>query len=388
MDIEFPLLIISALLVGFIIGRFFYSNRHSKSQTLSNLNSCSDSYIKGLNYLLANKSDKAIQLFVDLIKIDSDTIETHLALGNLFRSKGEVDRAIKIHQNLIAKPNLDQNQRVMALTELADDYLKAGLLDRAENLFKELVQINPRDVSAQRKLLELFNIEKSWNEALAVAQVLLKLGEPDCQLIVTHCYCEIAEQYLAQGNLREARESLNKAIKIDANCIRATLLLIDVYLKNNELSVATRLLNQLLKSTPQMIELFIKPAREIYLKSGSVDQYQKFLTAQYDKTPVTRVALELLESYQSSDKHEFLMSFLHQAMERSPSLDLYDFAFKYFNSRPQKIEEVWTGLASHFNKINIKRVAYICNVCGYESQAMHWNCPSCKTWSTFKPLKS
>ncbi|MCP4075941.1 MAG: lipopolysaccharide assembly protein LapB [Gammaproteobacteria bacterium] len=386
MDIELLLLIISALLVGFIIGRFSYSNRHSKSQKLSNINSCSDSYIQGLNYLLANKSDKAIQLFVDLIKIDSDTIETHLALGNLFRTKGEVDRAIKIHQNLIAKPNLDKNQRVMTLTELAEDYLKAGLLDRAENLFKELVQINPRDVSAQRKLLELFSIEKSWKEALVVAQILHKQGEPDCLLIVTHCYCEIAEQYLAQGNLREARESLKKAIKIDVNCIRATLLLIDVQLKNNELSVATRLLKQLLKSTPQMVGLFLKPAREIYLKSGSVDQYQRFLISQYEKTPVTRVALELLESYQSSDNHELLVSFLHQAMEKSSSLELYDFAFKYFKTRPQKINEVWTELASHFNEINFKRVAYICNVCGYESQAMHWNCPSCKTWSSFKPL--
>lgn len=386
MDIEFPAIIISALLLGFIIGRFSCSSRHSKSQTDSDLSNYSESYIQGLNYLLANKSDKAIQLFVDLIKIDSETIETHLALGNLFRSKGEVDRAIKIHQNLIARPNLDQNQRVMALSELAEDYLKAGLLDRAENLFKELVQINPGNLLAQRKLLELFTVEKSWKEALAVAKVLLDLGEPDSQLIVTHCHCEIAEQYLHAGNLKEARELLKKAIQIDDKCIRASLLLIDVHLKNNELTKATRLLKRLLKSTPQLIELFIKPAREIYLKAGSIEQYQSFLIGQYEKTPVTRVALELLESYQSSDKHEVLVSFLNQAIEKSASVELYDFAFRYYKNRPQKIDEIWQGLTNKFHRINSKHVAFLCNVCGYESQTMQWNCPSCKSWSSFKSV--
>ena len=386
MDIEFPVIFISALLLGFLIGRFSYSNRNSKSKADSDSNNCSESYIQGLNYLLANKSDKAIQLFVDLIKIDSETVETHLALGNLFRSKGEVDKAIKIHQNLIAKPNLNQNQRVMALSELAEDYMKAGLLDRAENLFKELVQINANDISAQRKLLELFSVEKSWTDALAVAQILLKLGEADGQLIVTHCYCEIAEQYLTVGNLREARESLKKAIKLDDKCIRASLLLIDVYLKINDLSKATRLLKQLLKSSPHLIELFIKPARDIYLKSGSPEQYQEFLIDLYKKTPVTRVALELLESYQTLDKHDLLVAFLYEAIEKSTSLDLYDFAFSYYKSRPDKINEVWTGLTTNFHRIKSNRVAFLCNVCGYESHTMQWNCPSCKTWSSFKPI--
>ena len=384
MDIEFSAIIISVLLLGFIIGRFSYSNRSSKSKDSESAN-CSESYIQGLNYLLANKSDKAIQLFVDLIKIDSETIETHLALGNLFRSKGEVDRAIKIHQNLIARPNLDQNQRVMALSELAEDYLKAGLLDRAENLYRELVEISPENVAAQTKLLELFTVEKSWKEALAVAQVLLGLGINDSKLIITHCYCEIAEQYLGLGNLRDARESLNKAIKIDDKCIRASLLLIDVHLKNNELAKATRLLKQQLKSYPKMIDIYIKPARDIYLKQGSIEQYQKFLIEQYEKTPVTKVALELLESYQATEKHDVLTSFLKKSIEISVSLELYNFAFQYYKTRPQKIDEVLPTLTNKFQDIKNKHVAFVCNSCGYESHTLQWNCPSCKSWSSFKP---
>lgn len=384
MDIWLTALTLTALLIGWIWGRFFSAKpKPSSAQDLSN---CSESYIQGLNYLLANKSDKAIELFVDLIKVDKETMETHLALGNLFRSKGEVDKAITIHQNLIARPNLDQSQRGMALTELAEDYLKAGLLDRAENLFKELVQINPKNPYAQRRLLEIYSLEKSWREARDAAQMLFDLGEADSRLILTHCYCEMAEQNIAEGNLREAREHLAKAIQIDDKCVRAYLALIELHLKNNELSKATRLLNQLLRNSPQYIDLYLKPARDIYLTSGSTAQYQKFLAEQYDKTPASSVALELLESYLKSDQHELLLALLHRALKLSTSLELLEFAFHYFKNRPQQMEKVWPDLSLQFEKMKHRRDAYMCSICGYASQAMHWNCPSCKSWSSIKPV--
>ncbi|MBC8211597.1 MAG: tetratricopeptide repeat protein [Gammaproteobacteria bacterium] len=339
-----------------------------------------------MNYLLANKSDKAIQLFVDLIKVDKETMETHLALGNLFRSKGEVDRAIKIHQNLIARPDLDQGQRGMALSELAEDYFKAGLLDRAENLYRELVQINPQNRFAQRKLFEIFCVEKSWTDALAAAQVLYDLAEPDGRLILTHCLCEIAGQYLDKGNLREAHEFLKKATQIDDKCIRALLSLIDVHLKNNEAGKATSLLKKLIKSNPQFIELFIRPAREIYLKRGSAQQYQSFLINQYASTPHNTVAIELLDSYKSCDQQEALVKFLHQAIQNSATFELFDFAFKYYQSRPEIFNRDWPVLLSQFPSIKPRCIAFICNSCGYESQTMQWNCPSCNTWSSLKPV--
>jgi len=383
MDIEFAVIIISALLIGFLTGRLFARNRTGSDTSQSN---CSESYIQGLNYLLANKSDKAIQLFVDLIKVDKETMETHLALGNLFRSKGEVDRAIKIHQNLVARPDLDQSQRGMALSELAEDYFKAGLLDRAENLYRELVQINSQNRSAHRKLFEIFCVEQSWLDALASAQVLYDQGEPDGRLILTHCLCEIAEQYLHKGNLREAHGFLVKATHIDDKCIRALLSLIDVHLKNNEDVKATRLLKKLLKSTPQFIELLIRPAREIYLLRGSAKQYQSFLINQYENAPHNSVAIELLESYKSCDQHEALEKFLQQAIHDSATFELFDFAFKYYKSRPEVFNRVWPGLVSQFPSIQPRRIAFICNSCGYESHTMQWNCPSCNTWSSLKPV--
>ncbi len=344
----------------------------------------SESYVKGLNYLLANKSDKAIELFVDLIRVDKETMETHLALGSLFRSKGEVDRAIKIHQHLIARPNLDQNQRIVALSELAEDYLKAGLLDRAENLFKELVQINPKSIYPHQKLLEIYSLEKSWREAKDTAVVLYELEDKDSRLVLTHCYCEMAELALSQGKLRAAKESLDKAVQVDNQCIRALLLLIEFHLRNRNRTRARTLFNQLLKNSPQYIYLYLKQAREIFIQHGSSEKYQQFLLQQYQKAPVSSVALELLNNYQMNDQHDALTTFLRQALDESASLEVFDFAFRYYKTRPQLVDEVWGELTRNFQKVNNKTEAYFCNVCGYTSQAMHWNCPSCKSWSTIK----
>ena len=385
MDIDLLLILAATLLTGFIIGRMTSPKSASGSKHDASVN-CSESYIQGLNFLLANKPDKAIELFVELIKVDHETMETHLALGNLFRSRGEVDRAIKIHQNLIARPNLDLGQRTMAIKELAEDYLKAGLLDRAENLYKELVQINPKNTSAHKKLLELYTLEKSWHEALPTAQKLLELGEPDGKVIVTHCLCELAEQNMQQGNLKHVQEHLSKAIKIDDRCIRAQLLLIDVYLRSDAVGKAEKMLQQLVKNSPQYIELYLKPAREIYLQRGSFDRYQQFLLDQYTLKANNAVALELLKSYQTADRHEALIQFMPTALQHSASLALYEFAFHYLLLHPQYLSELLPELSAGFDSIKTDRNPFVCQHCGYGSQAMQWHCPSCNSWSTIKPV--
>jgi lipopolysaccharide biosynthesis regulator YciM len=384
MDIWLLAILICALLIGWLMGRFSVSS-HNKTSSQEK-NNCSESYIQGLNYLLANKADKAIQLFVDLIKVDKETIETHLALGNLFRSKGEVDRAIKIHQNLIARPNLDQNQRVMALTELAEDYLKAGLLDRAENLYKELVQINEHNTDALWKLFELYSLEKSWFEAKDIALGLYEQQQSGSRLVLTHCYCEMAELTMAEGNLRETRKHLDIALQIDSQCVRALLLLVNFQLRDKKLTKALQLFNQLMDTSPQFIEIYLEPAREIFLENGSVAKYQQFLVQQYKKQPISSIAMELLKSYRINDQHPLIVEFLDRALQQSASIELFDFALQYFKNHPELQDWAWDELAEHFKKINNKKASYLCSVCGYGSHSMQWNCPSCKTWSSIRPL--
>ena len=377
-------IVVSALLLGWLIGRIGHGRGSQTDSEKPSLN-YNQSYIKGLNYLLANQSDKAIDLFVELVKVDQETMETHLALGNLFRNKGEVDRAIKIHQNLIARPNLSQSQRIMALSELAEDYQKAGLLDRAENLYRELVQINPRNVQVYRKLFEIYSLEKSWPDAREAAEVLLELNEPDARLILTHCHCELAQQALNSSNSREARQQLNRAIEIESKCERARLLLLQLHLHDEELARAEKLFDQMQQTGIQHVELLIPPARELFRLLGSNQRYLDYLRRQYDKTPVSALAVELLSNYLAAEQHEELLEFLQSILRDRPvSLDVFGFAMRYFKHYPQRLDLAWPELSEKFIEFKNRQVAHVCQACGFGSHRFFWKCPSCQSWSTLK----
>ncbi len=385
MDIDLLAIILVTLLVGWLIGRFSVPSRREPEPDSGD---CAGSYIQGLNYLLSNQPDKAIDLFVELIKVDGDTIETHLALGNLFRSKGEVDRAIKIHQNLLARPNLDPQQRIMALTELAEDYLKAGLLDRAENLYKELLQIRPRHENALRRLFDIYSIEHSWNDASEVAQRLQQLKNPESRLLLSHSLCEQAQQALERGNTRLARELSRQALDTDSQCLRAELLLIDILQRQGETRKAIKRLEQAAERLPEFAECFIEPARRLFASSGDAEAGLDFMRALYDRHPSPDVALEVLQLYRDQNRHDELLDFLRQALRQPGSLQLMDFCFHYFKSpaRAQQLQGFWPELTRYLETLNRKREAWRCQSCGYGSRSLQWQCPSCKSWSSFKPV--
>ena len=243
MDIWLLSLVLVAILIGWIVGRWMPSPKNSRPGGSKDY---SESYVKGLNYLLTDDANKAIETFSELIKVNADTVETHIVLGNLFRAKGEVDRAIKIHQNLLARPDLSRKQRNLAIGELASDYLKAGLLDRAEMLFKEMIELKPDDLGPYRNLLDLYIAEKSWEEATECAQMLYGRGDTDAAMILSHCYCELADAAMKIGNNKLVRESLASALDIDRACVRAALLLIKHHLYANNTGAAKKIIRQLI----------------------------------------------------------------------------------------------------------------------------------------------
>jgi len=382
-DIWLFLLVLVAILIGWIIGRW---KPFTKKPSSNSSASYSESYIKGLNYLLSDDSHKAVEIFSELIKVDTETIEVHIALGNLYRSKGEVDRAIKVHQNLLARPNLDKNQRNMAIAALANDYLKGGLLDRAEKLYKELIQLEPGDLVAYRNLLDLYIAEKSWHEAAQCAQILQELGDRDAVLILSQCYCEIADVAITSGNNKLVRESLEKALNADQTCVRAGLLLIKHYLGTNNTAAAKKIFHRLIKHNPEYMDLYITPAREIYLQANETKGFQKFLQNQYQKQPSNRLAIALIEHYASVNQIEKARQFLSEVLDKSPSFEAYEFALRFLKSDPAHLSDTWSGLSSFLKSMQNKKIEFICSQCGYESHAIQWNCPSCRHWSSMKPV--
>ena len=179
-------------------------------------------YFKGINYLLNEQPDKAIEAFIKVLEVDSETVETHLALGNLYRRRGEVDRAIRIHQNLIARPNLESEQRSEALLELGHDYLSAGLLDRAENLLQELADGGDYRVQALRQLIDIYEQEKDWSKAIACGHLLEKVTGNHLSPVIAHYQCELAERLRESGEADAALEMVNKAQAIHDRCHRVT----------------------------------------------------------------------------------------------------------------------------------------------------------------------
>ena len=355
------------------------------SPTANGSKDYSESYVKGLNYLLTDDSNKAIETFSELIKVNADTVETHVVLGNLLRSKGEVDRAIKIHQNLLARPDLTRKQRNMAIGELANDYLKAGLLDRAEKLFKEMIQLKPDELSAYRSLLDLYITEKSWDEAIDCAQLLYKKGDSGAAVILSHCLCELADTAMKVGNNKLVRESLARALEVDQTCVRAALLLIRHHLNLKNVSAAKKTFRQLTRSSPEFINLYIEPAKEIHSLGKEPNAYQDFLEEQYRKNPSTHLAIALIEFYASINQIEKARQFLSDVLKQSPSFEAFEFALRFLKSDPAHLSETWESLSTFLLSMQNKKTEYICSLCGYESHSIQWNCPSCRNWSTMKP---
>jgi lipopolysaccharide biosynthesis regulator YciM len=382
-DIWLLSLILVAILIGWIFGRWM---PHGKIVTADGSRNYSESYVKGLNYLLSDDSNKAIETFSELIKVNADTVETHFVLGNLFRSKGEVDRAIKVHQNLLARPDLNRKQRNMAIGELANDYLKAGLLDRAEKLFKEMIQLNSGDLNAYRNLLDLYIIEKSWEEAIDCAQFLYSHGDTGAGVILSHCHCELAEAAMKIGNNKLVRESLARALDIDKACVRAALLLIRQHLNLNDIGAAKKIFHQLVKSNADFMNLYIGPAKDIYSHGRETNAYQKFLQDQHQKNPSTHLAIALIEHYASINQIEKAREFLSEVLQQSPSFEAFEFALRFLKSDPAHLSETWESLSKFLLSMQNKKIEYVCSSCGYESHAIQWNCPSCRHWSTMKPV--
>jgi len=382
MDIWLFLLILSAILIGWLLGRWqpFKKNNPQHSDLFS------EKYASGLNYLLADDSDNAIKIFTDLVEVNNETIGIHIALGNLFRSKGEVDRAIKIHQNLLARPNLTRRERHMAIAELAGDYLKAGLLDRAEKLYREMIELNADPRQAYQRLLDLYITEKSWEEAAECAQVLYKMGVPEANVTYSQCLCEIASNAVDSGNNRLARNSLDRALEVDADCVRAALILIRLHLKTDNTGRAKGIFQRLVQQNPEYMPLYIEPAHQIF-RGSDYRVYQEFLQKQYQQHPSTRLAIALLEHYAHNGEIEKAREFLSDILKQSPSFEAFEFALRFLKSNPDQLGETWETLSTFLRTLQDKKIEYTCSRCGYESHSIQWLCPSCRNWSSMKPEK-
>ena len=264
-------LFIVAAAAGWLFARFSGRDRGEPPPPPVNAD-----YLRGLNFVLNRQTDEALELFVRMAKVDDDTLETHFALGHLFRRRGEVDRAIRVHQNLLARPNLSEPQRHQALFSLAQDYLGAGLFDRAEKLFSDLRGSPTLGQEALENLVDIYERESEWAKAIDAHRELEGVtGEKSTQ--IAHYYCELAERARLGGNLDLARQHLKSSVRSETGAFRGTLIRAAIALEEENFAQALRLYEQVLEADQRLMVEVLPQLIACYEATGRQQELERYL---------------------------------------------------------------------------------------------------------------
>ncbi|WP_421188424.1 lipopolysaccharide assembly protein LapB [Aeromonas enteropelogenes] len=377
------------LLLPIAAGYGWYMGRRSVRQdTQKQSNQFSRQYVAGLNYLLSDESDKAVDLFIQLLEVDSETIETHLSLGNLFRQRGEVDRAIKIHQNLVAR-QLTREQRQLALQELARDFLAAGLLDRAEAIWKELCEDSDFEETALAQLLIIHQQLREWDKAIDVAVRLQqfqgkKLAEP-----ISHFYCEQAENVLREGNQGEALAKFKRALGINPACARASLRLAELAMAEGEYERASKELLRVFEQDMDFASEAIPKLLQCYQQLGRSQALIPILEKAVEEHAGVSVTLALAKLVEERDGLSQARELVLRQLRRHPSMkgfyQLVGFQLASAEEGPAKESlELLQQLVGEQIKI---KSTHKCRQCGFATHSLFWQCPSCRQWGSIKPIR-
>lgn len=363
--------------------------RHSVLSKMGHFsNTLSPDYFRGLNYLLNEQPDKAIDVFIKLIDVDSDTVETHLALGALFRRRGEVNRAIRVHQNLIARPILSAEQRSQAMQELGQDYLCAGLLDRAEDLFQQLLDSQAHRVHAYYQLLDIYQQEHDWDKAIQTADKLARVAGESLNHIIAQYYCEQAEYWRQQQQSTPMYAALQHALHVDPACVRASLLEGELAFAAADYPTAITAFKRVEQQDPDYLSEVIEPLQQCYEALQQTEQLMTYLNGllkHYNGiTPMLVMAKILKQQQGDQEAADFIVKQLH----RRPSIRGLDHLLDLALMRAGNITyDHLLLLKDMTTQLLRNKPIYKCSHCGFTGKSLHWQCPSCKQWNTIKPIQ-
>lgn len=346
----------------------------------------SNRYFQGLNYLLSEQPDKAIAVFLEMAEVNKDTVETHLALGSLFRRRGEVDRAIRLHQNIISKHNLDDAQRTKALLELGEDYMRAGLFDRAERLFSELTERGSHAPPALKHLLDIYQQEKDWAKALEKARQLEATTGQRMGLQMAHFCCEMAEESLLEGEVEQARKHLRQARRHDPQNIRARVIVGKIAMRQDNFEEAMAMYEEIVSMDgdfiPQVLDAYMLCARS----SGQEARAEATLRQWCEQYGSISVALQLTDIMQARDGIDAAAHFLAAELSRHPSVRGLDRLIELKLNGGPEIEAGDEILRAVAQRLLARQPTHRCSHCGYSGHTHYWQCPSCRKWSTTRVI--
>ena len=391
MILDWPLYLglLTALAVGFLLGRSKLGGSESTSSSELDQN-----YFTGLNYLLNEQPDKAVDTFVQALEVNSDTLETHLALGNLLRRRGEVDKAVRIHQNLLARPGLSLEQMHRAQYELALDYVKSGLFDRAEELLKLLVKKEgPYKIDGLKQLLEIYQDEKEWLLGLDVLKKLsgtrFSRHYEKWSPIKAHFFCELAESCLSEGDFAGASEYLQKALVSDRNSVRALILQGQIDIYTGSVAKGLQSLQKVAGAYEDYTAEVLPHILNVYRKQSGLGDSIQYLMSLNERVHNPDVLIAIADLIEKDRGGLAAAEFVTAEAVRSPTVvGLQRLLEYYINFSEGKAHEYLSSLKKVMDNMVVAQSSYQCSSCGFNARSLHWLCPSCKTWGSFKFKKA
>ncbi len=339
-------------------------------------------YFKGLNLLLNEQQDKAIDAFIEAVQNDPDTTELHFALGNLFRRRGEFERAVRVHQHLLGRSDLRTGDRDRAQRALAQDYMKAGLFDRAEAAWRELLG-TPFDADAQAALLSLYERSRDWVNAVAMAQRLQQAGAGSFAARIAHGECEQCEEADARGDTAAADAALARALAAAPQATRPLLLRGQRQLRQGDAATAMRSWDALREQHPLAFLLVVADYLKAAQQCGQTSQAHATISGAFEQTPAVEL-LNALQELEGEPAAAHLPRLLTQLREH-PSLS----AAQMLLAVPPDAwtPEAWEAIRGALARSASPLQRYRCAACGFEAQRYFWHCPGCLSWDSYPPQR-
>lgn len=372
------------IVVGIAIVAFAWkvSKHRAEAPEKPELPPLTQQYLQGLNFVINEEPDKALDVFTRIAELDNDTVETHLALGNLYRRRGEVDRAIRVHEHIMSRESLTPEHREHATYALGEDYFRAGLFDRAEETFRQLTDKPGSRVAALRFLLRIYEQQADWPQAVEAYSRLQELASPEHPTAIAHYYCELAEQARQQGQRGQAREWLHKVREAQRNFARGALVRAELAWDEGDMQLAAKLLYRVFELHPQLLPVTLQRYAKAAQRPGgpSLDELRSIVRT----GPAARAELAYAGIVAGLEQESFVLDSLPDFVRQDPNLSdvvpaiagdpaLFDDARK-------------RALAMALSRVIKRGPRYRCVDCGLPTSTHFWQCPGCRSWDTLAPV--
>jgi lipopolysaccharide biosynthesis regulator YciM len=372
------------LIIAFGIGLLFGAalRRGGGKKTRSEPGRGDRAFLKGIQYILSNDHDHAIEEFTKSVQINSDTIETYVALGNLYRSKGDIDRAVRIRQSIILRPNIDPRIRLNALVDLGHDYRKGGLLNRALSTFQQVLGQDPSNVGVLEEMEKIYEEMKDWDNAYRARQRISRITRGDFRHIMAHQLVESGKAFQLKGEPAKAKSLFQKALSTDKKCVDAYLHLGDFHFQNGEYKKAISVWEKLIQVSPQFTFLAYGRLEKAYARMKDLRPVEAFLKkcAAANADAFTHLALARY-LYNDGDVQDAIKE-TESALELSPSFwEARKFKGEILLEKGRQDEalEEYRTLLEH---LDVPFLRFQCSNCGFEPSRLQWQCPQCRKWDT------